>query len=237
MYGIGVVDAVARTQERGAVPSEGQVRVLVVDDHDLFRVGLAQALSAYADMNVVAQASTGKLAVRLAAEIRPDVILLDLRLPDLDGPAAARQIVENNPAARIVIFSAMGSEPDIVDAVAAGACGYLLKDAPLEDVAAAIRAAAAGTAWLTPRAAEALMARVRDEPARGSDPEPRVDLLSPREVEVLGLVALGLDNNEIAAELSVSPRTAKNHVSSILSKLGLSNRVQAAIYAVRSGIV
>jgi DNA-binding NarL/FixJ family response regulator len=127
-------------------------------------------------------------------------------------------------------------EADVASAVIAGACGYLLKDSPIDDVVEAVRAAARGIAWLSPRAAEALLGRIRrDYVEPGGTPEPEPDL-SPREVEVLQLIARGLDNSEIAAELSISPRTAKNHVSSILSKLEVPNRIQAATYAVRSGL-
>lgn len=212
------------------------VRLLVVDDHDLFRVGLASVLDAEEDIEVVAQASRGRMAIRLASELRADVILMDLRLPDLDGLAATTAILENNPAARVVILTVTAEEDDIAAAVNAGACGYVLKDSAVEDIVAAIRAAARGSAWLSPRAAQTLLTRIRQKhPAAAFVTEPEADL-SSREMEVLRLLARGLDNNEIAAELSISPRTAKNHVASILAKLGMSNRIQAAVYAVRHGL-
>jgi DNA-binding NarL/FixJ family response regulator len=176
------------------------------------------------------------MAVRLARELRPDVVLMDLRLPDLDGLAATRSILEHDESVRIVMLTVIAEEADIAAAVAAGASGYVFKDSTMEDVVLAIRAAASGTAWLSPRAAQTLLDHIRREPAHPtfvSDPE--VDL-SPREIEVLQLLARGLDNNEIAAAMSISPRTAKNHVSSILGKLRVSNRIQAAVYAVKSGI-
>jgi DNA-binding NarL/FixJ family response regulator len=216
--------------------AEPRTRVLVVDDHDLFRVGLASALEAYSDIEVLAQASTGRMGVRLAAELRPDVVLLDLRLPDLEGAAVTRAMLEDNEAARIVILTVIGEGSDIAAAVDAGACGYLFKDSPIDDVVAAIRAAASGNAWLAPRAAQALLDRIRREHARSGLPSAPAEDLSPREIEVLRLLARGCDNNQIAAELSMSPSTAKNHVSSILNKLGVSNRIQAAIYAVRMGM-
>jgi two-component system, NarL family, response regulator LiaR len=212
------------------------IRVLVVDDHDLFRAGLASVLASNADIDVVAQASGGRTAIRLARELRPDVVLMDLRMPDLDGPAATKAIVEHNPTTRVLALTVASDESDVATAIVAGACGYLLKDSPIDDVVEAVRAAARGVAWLSPRAADALLDRIRREYV---EPGPSSELahdLSPRELEVLQLVARGLDNSEIASELSISPRTAKNHVSSILSKLEVPNRIQAATYAVRRGL-
>jgi DNA-binding NarL/FixJ family response regulator len=221
-------------QERGT--PNAAVRVLVVDDHDLFRAGLSSVLAGHPGIEVVAQASGGKIGIRLARELRPDVVLMDLRMPDLDGPAATRAILENDPDARVLALTVASDESDVAAAVVAGACGYLLKDSPIDDVVEAVRATARGVAWLSPRAAEALLDRIRrDHVEPGPMPKLEPDL-SPREREVLQLVARGLDNGEIAAELSISPRTAKNHVSSILSKLEVPNRIQAATYAVRSGL-
>lgn len=224
-----------RSVEQGETTG-ARIRTLVVDDHDLFRVGLASLLAASEDIEIVAQASSGKMAVRLARELRPDVVLMDLRLPDLDGPGATREILEHDESVRVVILTVVAEEVDIAAAVGAGACGYLLKDSAIEDVVAAVHAAAMGTAWLSPRAAQALLQRMRREHRRTGDIDDLEDDLSPREIEVLQLLARGLENNEIAAEMSISPRTVKNHVSSILGKLGLSNRIQAAVYAVKHGI-
>jgi NarL family two-component system response regulator LiaR len=212
-------------------------RVLVVDDHDLFRVGLASALATNGDIEVVAQASGGKMGVRLAAELRPDVILMDLRMPDLDGLQAIREIMKADPSARVVALTVAAGEADVAAAIAAGASGYLVKDSPIDEVITAIRAAVSGTAWLSPRAATAVLSRMRRaHVAAQPDSEFPEEELSPREQQVLELVARGLDNNEIAAELCISPRTAKNHVSSILTKLGVTNRIQAAVYAWRRSL-
>jgi DNA-binding NarL/FixJ family response regulator len=212
------------------------IRVLVVDDHDLFRTGLSALLGSHPDIEVVAQASGGRLGVQLAAELRPDVVLMDLRMPDLPGVEATRAIVEREPATRVVALTVSAEEPDVAATMQAGACGFLVKDAPIEDVVVAVRAAAQGAAWLSPRAADVVLRRLRQ-----ADTEPGIDLelveqLSPRELDVLGLIARGMENSEIAETLNISPRTAKNHVSNILAKLGLPSRVQAAIYAVRRGM-
>jgi DNA-binding NarL/FixJ family response regulator len=212
-------------------------RVLVADDHDLFRVGLATALAGHEDFEVVGQASGGKMAVRLASEVRPDAVLMDLRMPDLGGVEAIEAILRHDPSTRIVVLTVSSEETDVVAAVDAGACGYLIKDSPIDDVIAAVTAAVSGTAWLSPRAAQALLDRTKREHAsQGPPPAPLDAELSPRELEVLQLVAQGLDNSEIATELYISPRTVKNHVSSILGKLGVPNRVQAAVYAFRRGL-
>lgn len=212
------------------------IRVLVVDDHDLFRAGLASVLASHDGLEVVAQASGGKTAIRLARELRPDVVLMDMRMPDIDGPAAAKAILAHNPDTRVITLTVAADEADVSAAIVAGACGYLLKDSPIDDVVDAVRAAARGVAWLAPKAADALLELIRRDyvdPGTVTELEPD---LSPRELEVLQLVARGLDNGEIAAELSISPRTAKNHVSNILAKLDVPNRIQAATYAVRTGL-
>jgi DNA-binding NarL/FixJ family response regulator len=213
-----------------------QIRLLIVDDHDLFRTGLSSLVSAEPDVSVVAQASGGRMAVRLAKELRPDVILMDLRMPDLDGVEAARQITADDPAARIVILTVSSDEAAVTAAVRAGASGYLVKDSPIEDVLGALRAAARGDAWLSPLAADALLERVRAEREPPQRDASALDSLTQREVDVLRRLAQGHENTEIAAELGISNRTAKNHVSAILGKLGVSNRVQAAVFAVQHGV-
>jgi DNA-binding NarL/FixJ family response regulator len=212
------------------------IRVLIVDDHDLFRAGLSSLLASEEDFQVVAQASGGAMAIRLAAELRPDVILMDLRMPDLSGEEATRAIVEHDPSIRIVVLTVASDDAAVAAAVRAGARGYLVKDSPIDDVVGAVRAAARGQAWLSPRAAGALLDRVRAEPAEPTRDPNALAALTARELGVLRLLAQGLENAEIAAELGISNRTAKNHVSAILAKLELQNRVQAAVFAVQHGL-
>ena len=177
------------------------------------------------------------MGVRLAGELRPDVVLMDLRMPDLDGPAATREILEQTPATAVVALTVLSEEAAVAAALEAGACGFLAKDTPIDDVAVAVRAAAQGAAWLSPRAAEVVLRRLRlGELERGSELDNAI-ALSPRELDVLRLIARGKENSEIADALHISRRTAKNHVSNILAKLGVPSRVQAAIYAVRRGLV
>jgi DNA-binding NarL/FixJ family response regulator len=212
------------------------MRVLVVDDHDLFRAGLARLLSLQPDMEVVAQASGGLMGVRLAEELHPDVVLMDLRMPDLDGAEATRAIRESQPSARVVALSASVDEVDVTAAMQAGACGFLVKDAPIAEVVVAVRAAGQGATWLSSRAAEVVLRGLRRAAPERDAGLVSIEQISPRELEVLRLVARGMDNAEIGETLSISPRTAKNHVSSILAKLRLPGRVQAATYAVRHGL-
>jgi DNA-binding NarL/FixJ family response regulator len=214
----------------------GAIRVLVVDDHDLFRAGLASLLAMQGDIEVVAQASGGRMGVRLAEELRPDVVLMDLRMPDLEGPEATREILERDPSARVLVLTVASDDTDVEAALEAGACGFMAKDTPVEGVAVAVRAAAQGVAWLSPRAAELVLGRVRQRPAEPGTDGGLEEQLSARELDVLRLIARGMENAEIAEALNISPRTAKNHVSNILAKLGLPSRVQAAIYAVRRGL-
>ena len=212
------------------------VRLLVVDDHDLFRAGLASLLSAEAGIDVVGQASGGKMGVRLAAELRPDVVLMDVRMPDISGPDATRQILAHDPAARILALTVSSDDSDVSAVLQAGACGFLAKDTPIDSLVVAIYAAASGAAWLSPRAAEVVLGRIRTAAPVVEQEQTPLEQLSAREVDVLRLIANGMENAEIAAALNISPRTAKNHVSNILSKLGLPSRVQAAVYAVRQGV-
>lgn len=212
------------------------IRVLIVDDHDLFRTGLSSLLGAQPDIEVVAQASGGRMGVRLASEVRPDVILMDVRMPDLQGPDATREILERDPRMRVLVLTVSSDDADVAEALDAGACGFMAKDTPIDDMTAALRAAVQGASWLSPGAAKMVLGRVRN-PSLRKDPEhASIEQLSARELDVLRLIARGLQNAEIAEALGISPRTAKNHVSNVLAKLGLPSRLQAAIYAVRRGL-
>lgn len=236
---VGAPGAGARHQQEHTEPVGGElrpVRVLIVDDHDLYRTGLASLLSSQRGIDVVGQASSARAGVRLAGELAPDVVLMDLRMPDLSGTEAARLILEAKPELRVVALTVATDDETVSEAMEAGMCGFLTKDVPIDQVALALRAASQGTAWLSPRAAEVVLGRLRRQDPPPSLDDSSLELLTPRELEVLGLIARGMENAEIAAALEISPPTAKNHVSSILSKLGLPSRVQAAIYAVRRGL-
>lgn len=220
----------------GRTSEAAQIRVLVVDDHDLFRTGLASLLATQPDIDVVAQASGGHMGVRLASELRPDVVLMDVRMPDLEGPEATREIVERNPDIRVLALTVSSDDRDVAAALGAGACGFMAKDTPIDTVVLAIRAAAQGAVWLSPRAAKLVLSRVKDRGYENDPVHEPAGELSARELDVLRLIARGMENAEIAEMLSISPRTAKNHVSNVLTKLGLPSRVQAATYAVRRGL-
>jgi DNA-binding NarL/FixJ family response regulator len=209
----------ATMHEGGAQPPV--IRVLVVADHDLFRSGLASLLGAHADIEVVAQASGGRMGVQQASELRPDVVLMDLPMPDLEAREAIQAVLELSPATRVLAFTTMlPSEEDVADALRAGASGLLARDTPIDGVVAAVRAAAGESAWLSPRTAELML-----EDGRRADPDrepdsPNLDHLSPRELDVLRLIARGLENAEIAEVLNISPPTVKDYVWSIRAKLG-----------------
>ena len=196
------------------------IRVLVVDDHDLFRTGLSSLLAAERDIEVVAQASGGRAGARLAHDLRPDVVLMGLRMPDLPAPEATREILSDRPSIRVVVLTAPPSgDEDVEEAVRAGACGCLAKETPIEEVVAAVRAAVQGMALLSPCAGEAVLGRLRRASLQQKASDKLETDLSPRELDVLRLLARGLDNEQIATELNVNPRTAKDHVASIIRKI------------------
>jgi DNA-binding NarL/FixJ family response regulator len=204
--------------ERGA--QAPVIRVLIVADDDLFRTGLASLLGAHADIEVVAQASGGRMGVQLASELRPDVVLMDLPMPDLQVREAIRTILELSPATRVLAVTMLPGEEDVADALQAGASGVLARDAPVDDIVAAVRDAAGGSAWLSPRAGELMLEGLRRaDPDREQD-SAKLDHLSPRELDVLRLIARGLENAEIAEVLNISLRTVKDYVWSIRTKLG-----------------
>jgi DNA-binding NarL/FixJ family response regulator len=211
-------------------------RVLLVDDHDLFRTGLRNLL-ADQGVDVVGEAQTGAEALGLVRDLAPDVVVMDLNMPGMSGVEATRQINILAPLTRVLVLTISDQDADVLDAILAGASGYLLKDSSIQDLLQGIRSAAVGEALISPHIAAKVLQRVR---ATSTSPEIADTIraeLSDREVEVLKLIANGTDNAQIAAELHISPKTVKNHISNILMKLQIDNRIQAAVYAVRSGIV
>ena len=212
------------------------VRVIVADDHDLFRSGLRGLLEA-AGVNVVGEAARGDEAVRAVRELAPDVVVMDLNMPVLGGVEATREIVAGSPLTRVVVLTVSDQDADVMDAILAGACGYLLKNASIDELVAGIRAAAVGESLVSPHIAAKVLQRLRAGSAATDAAETIRAELSDREIEVLKLVASGLENAEIAAKLFISPKTVKNHLSNIFMKLQFENRIQAAVYAVRSGLV
>ena len=212
------------------------VRVLLVDDDDLMRAGLKAVLSSDPSVEVVAEAGDGRAAVRKARALAPDVILMDVRMPDLDGISATREIVGASAAARVVILTTFEQDDYIFGALDAGASGFLLKRTRPEELIAAIHTIAAGDSLLSPSVTRTVIQRMARRPAPDRSAEERLDELTPREREVLALIAGGLSNNEIAAELVVEESTVKTHVRHILRKLRLRDRVQAVILAYESGL-
>ncbi|OGO36975.1 MAG: DNA-binding response regulator [Chloroflexi bacterium RBG_16_56_8] len=215
-----------------------RIRILIADDHEVVREGLTAIISAQADMTIVAQAADGAQAVTLAHEKQPDVILLDLSMPHKDGLAAIREIKRANADARILVLTSFDDDERVFPAIKAGALGYLLKDTPRTQLLAAIRDVACGRASLHPTIAMKMMRELRaPEPARSATASPSVmNALTPRETETLQLIARGLGNRAIAETLGVDERTVAKYVSSILSKLHLASRTQAALYALREGL-
>jgi DNA-binding NarL/FixJ family response regulator len=208
-------------------------RILLADDQALVRGGLKLILDAEPDLEVVAEAEDGLRAVELAVATRPDVALMDVRMPGLDGIQAARRLLAAVPGARVLVLTTFDLDEYVVDAFRAGASGFLLKTAPPQQLVAAVRTVCAGDALLTPGSTRRLI----EQAARPGPPPPALDELTARESEVLRALARGLTNAEIAAELVVEPSTVKSHVASVLSKLGLRDRVHAVVFAYESGLV
>jgi DNA-binding NarL/FixJ family response regulator len=212
------------------------VRVLIVDDHDLFRTGLRNLLEGEG-VQIIGEASAGQEALKIVRELAPDVVVMDLNMPGMGGVEATRHISTIAPLTRVLMLTISDQDNDVIDAILAGACGYLLKDSSIQQLIAGIRAASLGESLISPTIAAKVLQRLR---ASNHQPEIETTIraeLSDREIEVLKLIANGKDNAMIAAELHISPKTVKNHISNILMKLQIDNRIQAAVYAVRSGIV
>jgi DNA-binding NarL/FixJ family response regulator len=210
------------------------IRVLVADDQSMVRAGFRMLLGGEEDIEVVAEASNGLEAVDKAARYDPTVVLMDIRMPELDGLEATRRILSADPAARVLILTTFDLDEYVYEALRAGASGFVLKDEPPEQLLAAIRTVAAGDALLSP----AVTRRVIEQFTRVPRPTPPKELedLSERETEVFRLIARGLSNGEIAQELFISETTVKTHVTHILSKLGLRDRVQAVVLAYQAGL-
>jgi len=211
------------------------VRVLLVDDDQLMRAGLRAVLSSDAGIEVVGEAATGRAAVARVRALRPDLVLMDVRMPDLDGIAATREVLATSPDVKVVILTTFEQDDYIFGALSAGASGFLLKRTSPEELLAAIHTVAAGDSLLSPSVTRIVLERLARQPAPRVAGSPVADL-TPREREVLGLVARGLSNGEIAAALVIEESTVKTHVKRILAKLGLRDRIQAVIFAYESGI-
>ena len=212
-----------------------QLRVVLVDDHPVYREGLARLLS-QSGVEVVAQAGNGPDALSIVEEAAPDVVVMDLNMPGMSGVDVTRKLVQRNPASRVLIVSVSAQEEDVTEAILAGASGYVLKDGPVEEVVAGIQAAANGESLISPRIATMLLRRMRlDGPSEIE--APATTPLSERERQVLRLVAEGKGNQEIGEALYIGQSTVRNHISSILMKLQVDNRVQAAVRAVRDRMV
>jgi DNA-binding NarL/FixJ family response regulator len=213
------------------------VDVVLADDQELVRAGLEMILDATEDLRVVGQAADGEEAVELASRLEPDVVLMDIRMPKLDGIEATRRIAAGEGATRVLVLTTFDHDEYVFEAFRAGASGFLVKDAPREQIVAGIRAVAAGEALASPSVTRRLIERLADSPEPAHTRPRGLEELTPREREVLEAVARGLSNAELAERFVLSEKTVKTHVSSILMKLGLRDRVQAVILAYEAGLV
>ncbi len=214
------------------------VRVVIADDQELIRTGFRLILAAEPDIEVVGEAATGNQAVTITDELRPNVVLMDIRMPDLDGIEATRRILseEQQPATKVLILTTFDLDEYVYDALRAGASGFLLKDVPAHHLVSAVRTVGEGDALLSPGITRRLIEQFATHRAPAKPP-PGIDELTPRELEVFRLLATGKTNGEIAAELIVAETTIKTHVTRIFMKLGLRDRVQAVVLAYETGIV
>ncbi|MBB6098134.1 DNA-binding NarL/FixJ family response regulator [Deinobacterium chartae] len=210
------------------------IRVLLVDDHALFRQGMKSLLENEGDIRVIGEAASGREAIRFAAETKPDVILMDIQMPELDGVKACQSILEINPAARVIMITMYRQDSYVFEAVKAGARGYVLKDADASTLIDAIRRVAEGEALLEPDLAQSVLDDFREK--REVLPSEKHNDLNERETTILRLLAQGHSNQEIALKLDISEKTVRNRLSEIFAKLQLNNRTQAALYAIREGI-
>jgi DNA-binding NarL/FixJ family response regulator len=211
--------------------------VLIADDQAMIRTGLRKILEAEPDLDVVAEAADGSEAVAEATRLRPDVVLMDIRMPVLDGIEATRRVTRTVPSTRVLILTTFGLDTYVFDSLRSGASGFMLKDAPPEELVAAVRIVAAGDALLAPAVTRSVVEEFVRAPAARPAEAPALGELTPREREVFDLLARGLSNPEICSELVISEATAKTHVARILQKLDLRDRVQAVIFAYESGLV
>ena len=214
------------------------IKILLVDDQPLFREGLRTLLSVHADFEIVGEAGNGEEAITLTRSLLPSVVLMDLQMPLLDGVAATRRLHEEQPDCRVIVLTTFDDDEMVFDGLRAGAVGYLLKDAPSEKLAEAIRVAARGETFLQPSVAAKVVAefaRLTRKPARTANPE--IEPLSERELEILRLIAQGASNREIAGTLFLAEGTVKNHVTNILGKLEVRDRTQAALKAKENGLI
>ena len=212
-----------------------RIKVMIVDDHEVVRMGLRAAMELVDDMEIVADAGDARVALQEAQIKRPDVVLMDVRMPGMDGIQACRMIRDRLPETRVVMLTSYSDEDAVFASIMAGAAGYLLKNTGRAELLNAVRSAAKGESLLDPQVANPVLARLRDLAAKEQDREAAV--LSERETEVVRLVAQGRTNKEIAAELVISENTARNHVSNILDKLGFARRSEAATFAARHGLL
>lgn len=214
-----------------------KIKLLIVDDHAVVRQGLRGFLELTEGLDVVGEGSNGLEAVSLAQELQPDVILMDLIMPEMDGIEATRRIKLANPDSKILILSSFGDENNVLPAIQAGALGYILKDIDPEELVDAIRKTAQGKTQLDPEIANLLISHMQNDSKNDEQVNQKLSELTSRELEVLVQIGRGLSNKEIATELTISHMTVKTHVSNILSKLNLADRTQAAIFSIRQGLV